>query len=111
MISREAKTDDPDIKRIELKHGTQKIDNFMRKKQIALQWFETIKENTDMIRQVAEEYGAEWNAQSGQKLRGQATKALEEGQKVIIDCKKGLNRMKRNTNQLSGSTRQYVVDN
>ena len=100
MISRETKTDDPDIKRIELKHGTQKIDNFMRKKQIALQWFETIKENTDMIRQVAEEYGAEWNAQSGQKLRGQATKALEEGQKVIIDCKKGLNRMKRNTNQL-----------
>ena len=76
------------------------IDTFMQKKQKALAMFETIREKTDIIRHVANEYGAEYDAETGKQLREQASKALEEGQGVVLNCKKGLNAMKRQTNKL-----------
>ena len=105
-MSREAKTEDPadegKIKKIELKRRTQNmyIDTFMQRKQKALSMFETIKEKTEIIRHVANEYGAEYDAETGKQLRQHASKALEEGQQVVRQCKKGLNAMKRQTNKL-----------
>ena len=106
MAFRESKIDDQEeeedysIKDVRLKHDTQRIDVFMKKKQVALEMFEKIKDSTEIVLHVAHEYGAEWDNKSGQKLREQATRALEKAHKSIADCKKGINTMKRQTNKL-----------